>query len=636
MKKRLNLLLLVVSLLALTLSAPVMAQDQPLRLLVSLPSLEFPFFVHMLNQIRAEAEAIGGLELIEADGENDSVKQTGDVEAAIIQGVDGILIAPLDVATLAPVIQEAINAGIPVVTIDRRIEGVDGILAHVGADNVRGGEIQAETVLAMFPDGATILHLQGQPGAGPAIDRNAGVHNVLDPVADRYPIVFEQTANFNRVEGQSVTEAGLVGLDSPPDVIIAANDDMALGAMEAVMAAGLQDQIAIFGFDALPEALLAVQNGGLTGTIEQFPGGQSREALNVLVDFIRNGVEPESSLVLLEPRMITADNIMEAERIGEVMGEPTPTPPLATVNEYADAIAACPNDTPITLASSLPDLAFPFFVHMQNQIAAEAEAIGNITLIQTDGQNDTGKQTADVEAAIIQGVDGIVISPIEVAAIAPALQDAIDSGIPVVTIDRRTEGVNGILAHVGADNVRGGEIQAETVMAMFPNGARIMHLQGQPGAGPAIDRNQGVHNVLDPVADRYPIVFEQTANFRRDQGLAVTEAGLAGLDTPPDVIIAANDDMALGALEAVIAAGLQDQIAIFGFDALPEALASVRDGGLAGTIEQFPGGQSRIAVRIATLNARGCAYDANPLVLLEPIMITRDNLDQAERIGEVE
>jgi len=290
----------------------------------------------------------------------------------------------------------------------------------------------------------------------------------------------------------------------------------------------------------------------------------------------------------------------------------------------------------LTIATSLPDLAFPFFVHMQNQLRAEAESIGGITLIESDGQNSATKQTADVEAAVTQGVDAIIISPIDVAAMAPALQAAVDAGIPVITIDRRVEGVDGILAHVGADNVRGGEIQAETIMEMFPDGATVFHLQGQPGAGPAIDRNQGVHNVLDDMTDKYPIVFEQTANFRRDQGLSVTESGLAGLDEPPDVIVAANDDMALGALEAVTALGLQDQIVILGFDALPEALASIRDGGMEGSIEQWPGGQSRTAMRIAALHGRGCAYDAQPLVYLNPIMITADNLDQAERIGELE
>ncbi|MCC6614805.1 MAG: substrate-binding domain-containing protein, partial [Anaerolineae bacterium] len=115
---------------------------------------------------------------------------------------------------------------------------------------------------------------------------------------------------------------------------------------------------------------------------------------------------------------------------------------------YADAIASCPNDQPLTIMASLPDLAFPFFVHMQNEIAAEAEAIGNIELLQLDGENDATKQTADVESAIVQGVDAIVISPLQVDAISPALQTAIAAGIPVVTIDRRVEGVDGILAHV--------------------------------------------------------------------------------------------------------------------------------------------------------------------------------------------
>jgi ABC-type sugar transport system substrate-binding protein len=608
--------------------------DQSITIMSSLPDLAFPFFVHMQNQIAAEAESIGNIQLIQLDGENDATKQTADVENAIVQGVDAIVISPIQVDAISPALQQAIDAGIPVITIDRRVVGVDGILAHVGADNVAGGEVQANTAVAVFPDGAAIFHLQGQPGAGPAIDRNQGVHNILDTMADKYPFVFEQTANFRRDEGLSVTEAGLAGLSTPPNVIIAANDDMALGALEAVIAAGLQDEIQIYGFDALPEALASVRDGGLTGTIEQFPGGQSRIAMRIAALVARNCAYEANPLVLLTPIMITQANLDQSERIGELGMEATPAAAPGT-DLYADSIAACPADQSITIMSSLPDLAFPFFVHMQAQIAAEAESIGNIELIQLDGENDATKQTADVENAIVQGVDAIVISPIQVDAISPALQQAIDAGIPVITIDRRVVGVDGILAHVGADNVAGGEVQANTAVASFPDGASIFHLQGQPGAGPAIDRNQGVHNILDGMS-AFPFVFEQTANFRRDEGLSVTEAGLAGLSTPPNVIIAANDDMALGALEAVIAAGLQDEIQIYGFDALPEALASVRDGGLTGTIEQFPGGQSRIAMRIAALNARGCGYEANPLVLLTPIMITQANLDQAERIGELQ
>jgi len=182
--------------------------------------------------------------------------------------------------------------------------------------------------------------------------------------------------------------------------------------------------------------------------------------------------------------------------------------------------------------------------------------------------------------------------------------------------------------------VLGGEAQGRYIMELFPNGATIVNLQGQPGASPAIDRNKGVHNVLDLAADKYKFVAEQTAEFARDKGLSVTESILGGLKTPPDVIVAANDDMALGALEAVTSLGLKDKIKIIGFDALPEALGSVRDGGLSATVEQFPGGQSSKAMDELVDYLR--SKTAPPkLTLLTPIIITKANLDKAERLGEL-
>lgn len=296
------------------MAAPVAAQDE-LTIQSSMPALEFPFFVHMQKELRSEAEALGGITLIETDGENSAPKQTADVEAAIIQGVDGIIISPIDTVAMAPVLQQAVEAGIPVITIDRRVDGVEGILSHVGADNVIGGEAQGQLIVDTFPDGATIVNLQGQPGSSPAIDRNAGVHNVLDGMSDTYQFVAEQTANFSRTEAVTVTEAILAGLDAAPDVIVAANDDMALGALQVVTEQGLD--VAVIGFDALPEALGSVRDGGLLATIEQFPGGQSRGATQALVSYLRDGVEPEA-VTLLSPIAITADNIDQGERLGEL------------------------------------------------------------------------------------------------------------------------------------------------------------------------------------------------------------------------------------------------------------------------------------------------------------------------------
>ena len=308
-----RLLLAGVMAMSVALSPQAMAAD---KILASVPGLSFPFFVHMMKAFKAEITA-QGYEAIESDGQVSSPKQTADVEAAITQGVKGIVISPNEVDAMAPALQQAVEAKIPVVTVDRRVPSVEGILAHVGADNVKGGEAQANLIVAMFPDGATIINLQGQPGASPAIDRNKGLHNILDGMADKYKIVFEQQAGFDRAKGLAVTEAALSGMADAPKVIVAANDDMALGAMEAVKGRGLSG-IAIIGFDALPEALAQVRDGGLTATIEQVPGQQSSLGVQTLVAVLKDGTKPAEKVKLLTPVAVTKDNLNIAERLGEV------------------------------------------------------------------------------------------------------------------------------------------------------------------------------------------------------------------------------------------------------------------------------------------------------------------------------
>jgi inositol transport system substrate-binding protein len=296
---------------------PSLARDK-LTILLSSPDLAFPFSIHIMNEMKDEAAALGNIDVIVSDGQRNSSKQSADIEAAVARGVDGIVISPNDSAALAPAIQEAVAAGIPVVTVDRSITGVDGILAHVGADNVKGGEVQGQLIEQLFPDGARVMNLLGQPGTSAAIDRGQGLHNILDGMTDRYPVVFEDTAGFDRTKGLSLTESALSSLAEPPTVITAANDDMALGAMEAVKAANLTGKVAIIGFDALPEALGQIRDGNMTGTIEQMPGVQGRTAVAILVAYLRDKTMPENAITLLTPKAITKDNLGDGERLREL------------------------------------------------------------------------------------------------------------------------------------------------------------------------------------------------------------------------------------------------------------------------------------------------------------------------------
>lgn len=293
----------------------VAAQDEPLKIAFSVPGLNFPFFVHMMNLAQAHADELG-IEMIQLDGQEQgapsSTKQSADLEAVVAQGVDGIVISPNDVAALAPSIQAAIDAGVPVVTVDRNVTDAD-TLAHVGADNVRGGELQGEYVLEILPDGGEIYELQGQPGATPAIDRHTGLENVISG-QDAVKVIVSQTAEFSRDQAVTVFESALAG-NAMPAAVVCANDDMAFGVSEVAQANGLD--IPIIGFDALPEALVAIRDGNMAATIEQFPGAQATTAIDVLVAYLQDGTEPAEHDTYLEPLLVTADNLAEAERAVE-------------------------------------------------------------------------------------------------------------------------------------------------------------------------------------------------------------------------------------------------------------------------------------------------------------------------------
>lgn len=284
------------------------------------------------------------------------------------------------------------------------------------------------------------------------------------------------------------------------------------------------------------------------------------------------------------------------------------------------------------LALNVPDMAFPFFAFMRNQANDEAKKL-NIDLILQDGQNSSPKQSSDLRNAVTQGLDGIVLVPNDVHALVPAVDETLQANIPLVTVDRRVVGTSKPVPHVGADNVAGGRAQGEWVIKKFPNGAKILFLRGQPGASPAIDRANGFYAVIKPEADKYKVLADQTANFRRDQGMTVTQNLLTSLGTPPDVIVASNDDMALGAVSALRQSGVpKGKVAVVGYDALPDALRAIRDGDMAATVEQSPGKQ----VRTAMDELVGYLRDKTPMqsVSLPPFVVDNSNLDKAERIDE--
>lgn len=303
--------LLVAALVAASWGGPVSAQAKDdLTIGLSLPSLSFAWFVFLQNAVEERAEQLG-VKVIAVDAQDDVAKQMSDVEDLIVRGVDGVLLVPIDAQALIPAVEELNSHNIPVVTVDRMVTG-GKVLAHVGADNVEGGRQAGRYVAWALGGQGKVVELEGTPGSSPARDRGRGFNEVIG----NYPgieVVARQTANFRRADGLTVME-NILQVHRDIAAVFAHNDEMALGAMEALMAAGLADQVLVVGFDAIEDALSAVADGTMAATIEQFPGGQAQKGIDVLVEYLRTGNAPSQAEIYLTPEVITRGNLQQAEK----------------------------------------------------------------------------------------------------------------------------------------------------------------------------------------------------------------------------------------------------------------------------------------------------------------------------------
>lgn len=251
---------------------------------LSLSTLNNPFFVTLRDGAQAAAKELG-ITLLVVDAQDKPAKQLNDIEDLIQKKVDLIIINPTDSAAIFPAIEAANKAKIPVITVDRGAAGGQ-VVVHIASDNVAGGAMAARFIAQQLKGTGKVVMLVGIPGTSAARDRGAGFKNELK----KYPnikLVAEQVANFNRAEGMRVMENLL---QAYPDInaVFAQNDEMALGAIEAIRAAGKLGKIIVVGFDAIPDALNAVKKGEMAATVAQQPYLMGQLAVQKAHEYLTN------------------------------------------------------------------------------------------------------------------------------------------------------------------------------------------------------------------------------------------------------------------------------------------------------------------------------------------------------------
>lgn len=266
----------------------------------------------------------------------------------------------------------------------------------------------------------------------------------------------------------------------------------------------------------------------------------------------------------------------------------------------------------VTIGFSISTLNNPFFVTLKEG-AEKAASEAGADLLVVDAGDNTAKQISDIEDLIQKKVSVILINPTDSDAVVSAVEAANKANIPVITVDRASNGGK-VVSHIASDNVKGGSIAAEYIMKTLGNKGNIVELQGIAGTSAARDRGQGFHSVVDG-KEGVKVIASQPADFDRAKGLTVMENILQG-NKDIQAVFAHNDEMALGALSAIQTAG-KTNIMVVGFDATDDTVKAVKEGKMAATVAQKPELIGKTSLEIALKVAKGETVEANIPVELE-------------------
>lgn len=267
------------------------------------------FQVYMMDGMKAAAEkyAAENIEFVYQDAKYDANTQMSQMENLISQNVDAIIVMPVDAKASVPMVKQAVDAKIPVISVNRKLENQEDAVTYAGSDSVESGEILMQHMAELLGGKGNIVVLQGTMGHEPQILRQQGIMNILAKYPD-IKMIAEQSADWYRDKGMSVAENWFQS-NMEIDAVVAHNDEMAIGALMAAKDAGVADKILIAGIDATPEALEFVEKGELAFTVFQYAKGQGAAAVDAAATVVKGGtVEKE---IMIPYELVTKDKVEE-------------------------------------------------------------------------------------------------------------------------------------------------------------------------------------------------------------------------------------------------------------------------------------------------------------------------------------
>lgn len=265
------------------------------------------FVTLMVEGVKAEAEERGA-DLVLLDANNDAQTQISQVENLIAQNVDVLLVAAVDSDAIVPALELAENANIPLVGLNMLIN-TDKEYYYSGPNDVQAGELEMQYLIDEIGGKGNIVIIEGPIGQSAQLQRLEGNMNILEKYPD-VKVIAQQTANWNREEALSLTENWLQAFEGQIDGLVAHNDEMALGAIQALEAKGVKDQIPVTGVDAIKDGCQAIKDGRFEATVFQDAEEEGRLGVRICMDVLE-GTPPAEHINFIEMKLITQENVDE-------------------------------------------------------------------------------------------------------------------------------------------------------------------------------------------------------------------------------------------------------------------------------------------------------------------------------------
>jgi len=274
-----------------------------------------------------------------------------------------------------------------------------------------------------------------------------------------------------------------------------------------------------------------------------------------------------------------------------------------------------------SITFALSTQANSFMVKMREGAQKKADELG-LTINFQDASDDSATQANQLANAAATGAGAVIVNPTDSDAMAPAVKQLTDAKIPVVAVDRAVNNAE-VSSYIASDNVGGGKQAAKALSEAIHGEGEILVLQGKTGSSASRERGQGFDEGLKD-SPNIKVVAKQTAEFERVKGLDVT-TNLLQAHPNVKAIFAENDEMALGAIEALGDKAGKDVIVV-GFDGVEDALKAIKEGTMYASIAQQPADMAAQAVVEASKLLKGEA--ATKEMQVDVVTVTKENVDK--------